>query len=181
MRCKTVAIVAVLGLALLATAPQTALATPQEAQEAQQEAQEAQQEQEEQQAQEQEASLYDRLGGIYPIALVVDDFIDRLMVNDVLNANPRIAEARDPQRLPGLKYRVSELVCQVTGGPCTYTGKSMAEAHAGMNITEAEWQAMADDFKASLDKFGVGEREQEELFAIVATTKGDIVVTEPAQ
>lgn len=124
-----------------------------------------------------EVSLYDRLGGVYPIALVVDDFIDRVVSNDVLNANPNIYAARKEERFPGLKFQVTALVCEVTGGPCNYTGKSMGEAHAGMEITEAEWQALADDFKASLDSFGVGEAEQQELFAIVESTKADIVVS----
>lgn len=121
-------------------------------------------------------SLYDRLGGVYPIALVVDDFIDRVVADATLNANPAVAAARNPQRFPGLKYQVTALVCQVTGGPCTYTGKSMEDAHAGMNITEGEWAALGALFKASLDKFGVPEAEQQELFAIVESTKGDIVV-----
>jgi hemoglobin len=53
----------------------------------------------------------------------------------------------------------------------------MEAAHTGMKITEAEWQALRDDFKACLDSFGVGETEQNELFAIVESTKGDIVVS----
>jgi len=128
-------------------------------------------------AQESETSLYERLGGVYAIATVVDDFIDRLLVNEVLNANPAIDAAR--QRVPpaGLKYRVTELVCQAAGGPCTYTGRSMKEAHAHLNITEREWQAMIADLKKSLAKFEVPEREQAELLAIVESTKGQIVVS----
>lgn len=122
-------------------------------------------------------SLYDRLGGVYAIATVVDDFIERLLVNDVLNANPRIKEARDRVPKAGLKYRVTALVCQVTGGPEKYAGRSMKETHQHLNITELEWQAMAADFKKSLDKFKVPEAEQKELFAIVESTKPDIVMT----
>lgn len=127
-------------------------------------------------AEQHEMSLYDRLGGVYPIALVVDDFIDRVVANDTLNANPKIYAARDPNRFPGLKYQVTAMVCMATGGPCEYTGKSMKEAHDGMEITAAEWDALASDFKASLDKFGVPEAEQQELFEIVGSTRGDIVV-----
>lgn len=128
-------------------------------------------------AQESEKSLYERLGGVYAIATVVDDFIDRLLVNDVLNANPAIDAAR--RRVPpaGLKYRVTELVCQATGGPCTYTGRSMKDAHAHLNITEREWQAMIADFKKTLAKFEVPEKEQGELLAIVESVKGEIVVS----
>ena len=123
-----------------------------------------------------EPALYERLGGVYSIAAVVDDFIERLLINDTLNANPAIAEARDSVPKAGLKYRVTELVCGATGGPCKYTGRSMKDSHAHLNITEQQWQAMRIDFKATLDAFKVPEAEQEELFAIVESTKGDIVV-----
>ena len=123
-----------------------------------------------------EQSLYDRLGGVYAIASVVDDFIERLLVNDILNANPAIKEARDRVPRAGLKYRVTELVCEVTGGPQKYTGRSMKDSHAHLNITEREWDAMVADFKATLNKFKVPEKEQGELIGIVGTTKADIVV-----
>ncbi len=123
-----------------------------------------------------EKSLYDRLGGAYPIALVVDDFIDRVVDNDTLNANPEIYAARDEKRFPGLKFQVTSMVCMATGGPCSYTGMTMKDAHEGMKITAAEWDSLAADFQASLDHFGVGEAEQKELFAIVGSVRGDIVV-----
>jgi hemoglobin len=124
----------------------------------------------------QEKSLYDRLGGVYNIAALVDDFIERLLVNDVLNANPAIKEARERVPKAGLKYRVTALVAQVTGGPEKYAGRSMKDSHAHLHITEAEWQAMAADFKKSLDKFKVPAPEQKELIAIVESTKKDIVM-----
>lgn len=119
--------------------------------------------------------LYDRLGGVYSIATVVDDFIERLLVNDTLNANPAIEAARDRVPRAGLKFHVTALVCQVTGGPCKYSGRTMKDAHAKLNITEAQWSAMVADFKVTLDKFKVPKAEQDELIAIVATTKADIV------
>src|SRR5262245_27243408 len=70
-------------------------------------------------------SLYDRLGGLYPISALVDDFIDRVFANATLNANPNIYEARKLERKPGLKNQVSTLVCSVTGGPCKYIGLDM--------------------------------------------------------
>jgi len=121
-------------------------------------------------------SLYERLGGVYAIATVVDAFIEKLLVNDILNANPRIKEARDRVPKAGLKYRVTELVCQVTGGPEKYTGRSMKDSHAHLYITEKEWQAMVGDFKKTLDEFKVPAKEQGELIAIVESTKGDIVI-----
>ena len=122
-------------------------------------------------------SLYERLGGAYHIATVVDDFIERLYVNDTLNANPKIKEARDRVPKAGLKFRVTALVCQVTGGPEQYTGRTMKEAHQHLNITEREWQAMLADFRKTLGKFKVPEREQKDLITIVESTKKDIVIS----
>jgi len=121
-------------------------------------------------------ALYDRLGGLYAISAVVDDFIDRVYVNATLNANPRIAEARSELRKPGLKVHLATQVCMVTGGPCKYTGKGMKESHAGFQITPKEWDALLVDFRATLDKFQVPAAEQQELVAIVESTKADIVV-----
>ena len=121
-------------------------------------------------------SLFDRLGGVYPISAVVDDFIERVYANATLNANPSIAKARDEGRKPGLKVHVVNLVCQVTGGPATYTGKPMKESHANFHITPKEWEALLVDFRASLGKFKVPAAERQELIAIVESTKPDIVV-----
>jgi len=128
-----------------------------------------------------EKSLYERLGGVKPIVLVVDDFIDRLVTNETLNANPQIREGRDRSPDPYLKFRVTNLVCQVTGGPCKYTGLPMKDSHRHLNITEAEWQIMLTEFKQSLDKFQVPAKEQAELIAIVESTKKDIVLTAAVQ
>jgi hemoglobin len=126
-------------------------------------------------AQEQQRSLYDRLGGVYSIATVVDDFIERLLVNPTLNANPAINEARARVPKAGLKFHVTALVCEVTGGPCKYTGRAMKPSHQHLNITQAQWDAMVADFKTTLDRFKVPQKEQEELITIVGSTKSDIV------
>jgi hemoglobin len=126
-------------------------------------------------AQVKQAPLYERLGGAYNIATVVDDFIERLLVNASLNANPAINEARRRVPKAGLKFHVTALVCEVSGGPCKYTGRPMKESHEKLNITQPEWDAMVVDFKATLDKFKVPPREQQELIAIVGTTRNDIV------
>ena len=126
-------------------------------------------------AAEEKKSLYDRLGGAYAIATVVDAFIEKLLVNDTLNANPAISEARAHVPKAGLKFQVTALVCQVTGGPQMYTGRSMKDAHRHLHITEAEWDAMVRDFVAVLDQFKVPKAEQAELLTIVGSTKGDIV------
>lgn len=121
-------------------------------------------------------SLYDRLGGLKGITVVVDDFLDRLVSNRTLNRNPAIKAGRQSSPTPYLKFQVAQLVCEVSGGPCKYTGKTMKESHAHLNISEKEWDVMAKEFKKSLDKFKVPATEQQELFDIVGKTKGDIVV-----
>jgi len=122
------------------------------------------------------ASLYERLGGVYSIATVVDDFIDRIMVDPELNANPLVDEAHHRVPPAGFKYLVTEMVCWATGGPQKYTGKSMAESHRHLKITAEEWDAFLDDFQQTLDKFHVCAGEQAELKAIVNSTRSDIVV-----
>jgi len=123
-------------------------------------------------------SLYERLGGIYSIACVVDDFIDRVMNDPRLNANPAVNEAHHRVPPPGFKYLVTEMVGWATGGPQKYTGRSMRESHEHLNITPKEWEAFMDDFQLTLDKFKVPAAEQAQLKAIVNSTYGDIVITE---
>lgn len=122
-----------------------------------------------------EKSLYERLGGLPAISMVVNDFIDVLVPDATLNQNAAIREARARVPAPYLKYHVTAMVCQATGGPCQYTGRGMAESHAHLHITPAEWDRMAALFKGVLDKYKVPEKEQGELFAIVGTTRADIV------
>ena len=121
-------------------------------------------------------SLYDRLGGVYNIATVVDDLIDRVMVDDRLNANPRVDEAHHRVSPAGFKYYVTEMLCGAAGGPQQYSGRSMVDSHRHLEITEEEWGAFMDDLQQSLDKFAVPAQEQAELKAIVNSTRSDIVV-----
>lgn len=119
-------------------------------------------------------TLYERLGGVYSIATVVDDFIDRIMVDPRLNANPAV-EAHHKVPPAGFKYLVTEMVCWATGGPQRYTGRSMRDSHRHLHITPQEWTAFLDDFQQTLAKFKVPAPEQAERRAIVQSTYGDIV------
>jgi hemoglobin len=121
-------------------------------------------------------SLYDRLGGVYAIAAVIDDLIDRVMDNPRLNANPKVDAAHHRVSRAGFKYLVTELVCGATGGPQQYTGRSMRDAHVHLDITEDEWQVFLADLQACLNKFAVPQSEQREIFALVDSTKNDIVL-----
>jgi len=113
----------------------------------------------------QQPSLYDRLGGVYSIATVVDDLIDRLMADPRLNANPLVEEAH--HRVPP---------AGAAGGPQKYSGKPMAESHQHLKITGKEWEAFVDDVRQTLNRFNVPAQEQGELVAIVNSTRSDIVV-----
>lgn len=121
-------------------------------------------------------SLYDRLGGLAPISVVVNDFIDALVPDAQINANPAVDAAR--KRVPAsyLKFHVTSMVCQATGGPCQYAGRSMKDSHTHLQITAKEWDRMVEVLVQILDRYGVPEAEQQELLAIVDSTKADIVM-----
>jgi hemoglobin len=116
-----------------------------------------------------EASLYDRLGGKPAISAVVDDFVGNVAADRRINA--RFASAD----IPRLKQMLVDQVCAASGGPCTYTGRDMASAHRGMNISEGEFNALVGDLVQSLDKFKVPDKEKGELLAALGGLKGDIV------
>ena len=122
-------------------------------------------------------SLYDRLGGVYNIATVIDDLIDRVMVDNRLNANPRVDEAHHRVSPAGFKYYVTEMLCQAAGGPQQYSGRSMGDSHRHLEITEEEWAAFMDDLQQTMNNFDVPPPEQKEVKAIVESTHDDIVVS----
>src|ERR1700736_4719426 len=126
-------------------------------------------------AKDNQPTLYERLGGVYSIATVVDDLIDRVMTDARLNANPLVDEAHHRVSPAGFKYYVTEMVCGATGGPQKYTGRTMRESHKDLKITESEFDAFCKDFDDTMAKFNVPEAEHKELFAIVQSTKVDIV------
>ena len=121
-------------------------------------------------------SLASRLGLAIVALEVADDFIDRVMTDSRLNANPRVDEAHHRVSPAGFKYLVTEMVCWASGGPQKYTGRPMKEMHQHLMITATEWEAFLDDLQQSLDKFAVPQAEQSEIKAIVASTRADIVV-----
>jgi hemoglobin len=127
-----------------------------------------------------QATLYDRLGGVYNIAVVIDDLIDRVMTDARLNANPRVDEAHHRVSPAGFKYYVTELLCEAAGGPQKYSGRTMGDSHRHLIITDEEWAAFMDDLQKALDKFEVPQPEQDEVTAIVESTKEAIVI-EPLQ
>ena len=123
-------------------------------------------------------SLYERLGGVYSIAAVIDDFIDRIMDDPRLNANPKVDDAHHRVSRAGFKYLVTEQLCWAAGGPQKYTGRAMRDSHIHLNITASEWTAFLDDLEQTFNKFGVPTAERQEILAIVNSTRGDIVMSE---
>jgi hemoglobin len=105
-------------------------------------------------------NLYERLGGVYSIATVVDDLIDRVMADPRLNANPLVDDAHHKVPPAGFKYLVTEMLCWAAGGPQKYTGKDMESSHRHLRITPGEWDAFMDDVAQTLDKFAVPAAER---------------------
>lgn len=121
-------------------------------------------------------TLYERLGGAYKIATLIDDFIDRITADPRLNENPHLKAANTRGSAAGFKYLVTEMTCWATGGPQVYTGRSMADSHRHLQITEAEWDAFVDDFRQTLAKFETPRSEQQELLVLLESSKSQIVV-----
>jgi len=120
----------------------------------------------------QDKSLYDRLGGYNALALVVDDFIVRL-VTDKQFDKFFVGHSTDSKK--HIRQHILDQFCAATGGPCLYTGRDMKMSHSGLGITNAEWDAAAKHLVASLDKYKVPEKEKSEVLAFVTTLKKDIV------
>lgn len=119
-----------------------------------------------------EPTLYERLGGRHPIALVVDDFVANMVADSRVNAR---FKGMQPAQVFKLKSNLSDQICQAAGGPCSYLGKDMRATHAGMNITEVEWNATVDNLVKALDKHKVPAKEKSELLGAVGPMKQDIV------
>jgi hemoglobin len=99
----------------------------------------------------------------------VDDFIGNVAADTRINQ--RFAGAN----IPRLKGLLVDQICEASGGPCQYTGRSMKASHAGMKITETEFNALVQDLVKSLDKFKVGAQEKQELLTALGGMKADIV------
>jgi hemoglobin len=117
----------------------------------------------------QEASLYERLGGLNAITAVIDDFVANVA------ADNRINQFFAHTDIPNLKRLLVEQVCEATGGPCKYTGRSMKDAHEGMGLSDADFDALVEDLVKSLDQHGVGAREKGELLSALGMMRPDIV------
>jgi hemoglobin len=125
-----------------------------------------------------EQSLYERLGGVYAIAAVVDRFSDQLLKNPkIVNANPQLKEWHTEKykvRLPGLKFNRTLWVCAVSGGPYQYTAKSLHDAHFDLHIPAEVFDEVSAELGLALDYFKVPKREKEEALAAFNAQKPDV-------
>lgn len=117
-------------------------------------------------------SLYKRVGGYDALAAVVDEFIGRLATDKKFE---RFFAGFSTDSKKKLRQHILDQFCVATGGPCVYMGREMKITHAGLGITEADWDAAAKHLAGSIDKFKVPEKEKGELLAFVTSLKKDIV------
>ena len=125
-----------------------------------------------------EGSLYDRLGGYFGIALVVNRFSDEIIKNPILRRNPAIRAWNRTQkeaRLPGLKFGRTLWIAAAAGGPFVYTGLPLNEAHAEFHLTAEEFAEVGAEIVAALNFYRVPEREQQELVAAYQASMSDVV------
>jgi hemoglobin len=133
-----------------------------------------------------EQSLYDRLGGVFAIAAVVDRFSDALIENPIVgqgSSNPELAEwhTNSLDRLPGLKFMRTLWVCNVSGGPFEYTATrpgstelGLEEAHRELRITPEEFDEVAAVLAQTLDAFQIPAREKDEVLGAFAAHKSEV-------
>ena len=115
------------------------------------------------------ASLYDRLGGKTAITAVVDSFVARVAADTRING--KFARSN----IPRVKTMLVDQICAQSGGPCTYTGRSMKEAHANMGVTDGEFGALVEDLIATMAAFNIPQMEQDDLLTALGAMRTDIV------
>jgi len=117
-------------------------------------------------------SLYDRLGGGDAINALTESWVARVGGDD--RANGKFVRTG----IERLKKEIVDQLCEATGGPCTYTGRSMLETHAGMKVTAGEFEVVMQHLGATLDELNVPKTEQDELVDLLRPMRGDIVEVE---
>ncbi len=119
------------------------------------------------------ATLFASLGGESAIKAVVKDFVEEEVAkDDRINAFFKNAD------IPGLEKKLYEQICAAAGGRCTYTGKDMKTAHAGMNVKESDFNALVEDLVKTLDKFHVKDADKQTLLGVLGPMKSDIVTAQ---
>jgi hemoglobin len=134
-----------------------------------------------------ERSLYERLGGVFSIAAVIEHFSDALVANPIVGQNSRNPALREWHtdklgRLPGLKFMRTLWVCEVAGGPFQFTATKAGATHLGLERAHDEFEIASEEFDEvaaelgrSLDHFNVPNREKEEVLAAFAAHKDEVI------
>ena len=117
-------------------------------------------------------TLYKRLGGYDAIAAVTDDFIGRLATDAQLG---KFFSGHGTDSKQRIRQHVVDFLCVATGGPCVYKGRDMKTSHAGLGISEADWNKGVGHLVATLDKFKVPQKEKDDLLAAASGLKKEIV------
>ena len=120
-------------------------------------------------------TLFERLGGLDAITAVVESFVGRCAGDQRINAKFVRTD------IPRLKKMLVDQVCEASGGPCTYTGRSMRDTHDGMGVTAGEFDALGEELVAPLDEFNVPDAEKQELLGVLGPMRGEIVEEESAE
>ena len=119
-------------------------------------------------------SLYDRLGGRAAIVAVVDAFVGNCAADTRINKF-FAATASDKNRLTVFKNNLVDQVCEASGGPCKYKGKDMKSAHAGLGISNADFDALVEDLTKALNMFKVAPADQKQLLGVLGPMRPQIV------
>ena len=114
-------------------------------------------------------SLYFRMGGAPVVARVVDQLLE------LSTTDPRTSRSFEKVNMKRLREKLNEQICALGKGPCEYTGDSMKDVHAGLDITEAEFYGLVEHLRVALDGNGVRQREKNELLEVLAPMKRDTV------
>lgn len=134
-------------------------------------------------------SLYERLGGEEGVTRIVDDFVDRVIADPRVNWERKnvkrggislrrgqsVEWKPNPESIKQMKKHIVQFISVSTSGPAKYEGKGMKEVHTGMHITNSEFEAAVGDLKATLDRLKVADKEQQELVAVIETTRTQVV------
>src|SRR5581483_868180 len=117
-------------------------------------------------------TLYQRLGGYDVIASIIDDLLSRMRNDPKMQ---RFGAGRGTDSLARARQLLVDQICALAGGPCIYIGRDMKTSHAGLGITEEEWDANLKHTVAALQKNGVPPAERQEFLGLFAQNKAEII------
>jgi hemoglobin len=115
--------------------------------------------------------LYQAFGEEAGIRALMDDFVQRL------RADARVGEQFKEANLENLAQSLTNQLCQLSGGPCVYTGPDMKEAHGNMDVTRGQFNALVEVLQQTMDARGIPFNRQNQMLALLAPMHRDVVNT----